>query len=83
MKSYDSGVLGLATQGKRSKTDFNNLTLTFFKNANPTGAYAATSEFRYTVDTAFLNRQEREQYERDGFFVVKKLVPQADLDKYA
>jgi phytanoyl-CoA hydroxylase len=49
------------------------------------GASAQKSTgFQYTTDDAdrVFTREQREQYERDGFILVKKLVPQDKLDKY-
>jgi len=47
-----------------------------------TNALQLQTTFRYTVDPCALTKQQRDQYEKDGFVVIKRLVPEADLDKY-
>lgn len=44
---------------------------------------AVPSTFRYTLKTGCFSEEERAQYERDGFVVKKKLISQAELDRYA
>ena len=45
---------------------------------------AGSSKFRYTPDVknSKLTTALREQYEREGFIVVKGLIPAEDLERY-
>ena len=38
--------------------------------------------YKYTVNHGFLTHAQRDFYERNGFLVVRKLIPQNELDKY-
>jgi hypothetical protein len=43
-------------------------------------AAGASADLKYTLPGYSFTQAEREQYERDGFIVIRKLVPQKDLD---
>jgi len=38
--------------------------------------------YKYTVNNGFLTKEQRDFYEKNGFIVVKKLIPQHELDNY-
>jgi len=38
--------------------------------------------YRFTRSAGILTEEQRQQYDRDGFFVIKGLVPQDDLNQY-
>jgi hypothetical protein len=39
--------------------------------------------FPTNIENSFLTSEQKRQYEVDGFFVVKGVVPAADLERYA
>lgn len=41
------------------------------------------TSFKYTLNNDLLSREQRQFYEENGFLVVKGLVKQDELDKYA
>lgn len=51
-------------------------------SSGPVSASECGSGLRYSVDEGILTAEQRLNYERDGFIVVKGLVPQEDLQVY-
>jgi len=45
-------------------------------------AAAASSRFKYTVDSNLLSDKQRKFYDENGFVVVKRLLPEADIAKF-
>lgn len=40
------------------------------------------SSYRYTLPNSILTVQQRQQYEEHGFFIVPKLIPVSELERY-
>jgi len=38
--------------------------------------------YKYTVNNQFLTKEQRDFYEKNGFLVIRKLIPQNELDRY-
>lgn len=38
--------------------------------------------YRYSLDDSFLTREQRDDYEKNGFIVIRKLVTEAEIEKY-
>jgi len=44
---------------------------------------AENKNYRFTANrNGILTKEQREQYEKDGYFVVKRLIPEQELEKY-
>lgn len=52
-----------------------------FEVTNATSQYAQPA-FKYTLDSPLLTREQRQFYEDNGFLVIKKLVPEHELQRY-
>ncbi|XP_064486536.1 phytanoyl-CoA dioxygenase, peroxisomal-like isoform X2 [Ornithodoros turicata] len=59
------------------KTLFDDVNKRLSSNSSNSETY-----YRYTLDDPHLSKEQRDFYEDNGFLVIRRLVNQADLDKY-
>lgn len=65
------------------KSSFNILSKHGKQSATPFIAIISTRNYSYTLDNnSILTKDQRDQYEQNGFLVIKNLVADSELDKF-